>query len=42
MEFVLTTNEDNSATTQIAMADRLFVASQAAIKFFAKSTAATA
>ena len=42
LEFVFTTNEDNSATTQNAMADRLSVVFQAAIKFLAKSTGATA
>jgi len=42
LEFVFITNVENFATTQNAMADLLSVASQAAIKFFAKSTGAIA
>lgn len=41
LEFVLTTNEDNCATTQNAMAVQCSVVFQAAIKFLAKSTGAT-
>ena len=42
LEFVFTKNVENFATTQNAMADLLFVAFRVAIKFFAKSTGATA